>query len=122
MEKHYGVKLDLAKLNKVAAVNLKGKNGNNVKCVVIPVEENNIFISDKGGIYLDLTAIAMKKENYGQTHLIKRDIPKEEREKMTEEELKNQPIIGALKPLKAKQAEVTETAEVSSNDSDDLPF
>lgn len=122
MEKHYGVKLDLAKLNKVAAVNLKGKNGNNVKCVVIPVEENNIFISDKGGIYLDLTAIAMKKENYGQTHLIKRDIPKEEREKMTEEELKNQPIIGALKPLKAKQAEVTETAEVSNDYTEDLPF
>lgn len=119
-EKNYRVKINLAKLQKVAAVNLKGKTGNSVKCVVIPVEDNDIFLSEKGGIYLDLMAIAMKKESYDQTHIIKRSIPSEKYNNMSDEEKNSQPIVGSLTPMKAKQAEVTETAEAA--DEDDLPF
>ena len=117
---NYNVKIDLAKLNKVAAVNLTGKSGKQVKCVVIPIEDNDIFVSEKGGIYLDLSAVAMKEERYGQSHLIKRSIPSEKYKAMTEDEKKNQPIIGSLSPIRSKQAEVTESAQVS--EFDDLPF
>lgn len=121
-EKNYNVKIDLAKLNKVGATLIKGRSGNSVKCVVIPVEENDIFISEKGGIYLDITAVAMKEERYGQSHLLKRSIPSEKYKAMSDEEKKNQPIIGALSPIKPKQAEVTSTAEVADGYDDDLPF
>lgn len=119
---NYNVKINLAKLNKVAAVNLTGRSGNTVKCVVIPIEDNDIFVSEKGGIYLDITAIAMKKENYGQTHLLKRHIPSEKYQAMSDQEKDSQPIIGALSSIKAKQAEITETAQVTQDDNDDLPF
>lgn len=119
-KRNYNVKLDLAKLNKVAAVNLTGKTGEKVKCVVIPVEENDIFLSEKGGIYLDLTAVALKEERYGQTHLIKRSIPSEIYKDLSDEVKKNQSIIGALKPIQAKQLEVTNDAQ--AEDIDQLPF
>lgn len=119
-ERNYNIKLDLAKLNKVAAVNLTGKTGEKVKCVVIPVEDNDIFLSEKGGIYLDLTAIAMKEERYGQTHLIKKSIPSDIYKELSDEFKKNQPIIGALKPIQSKQAEVTNYAQAENVDQ--LPF
>lgn len=117
---NYNLKLDFAKLKKVGVANITGKSGNKVKCVVIPVEENNIFLSEKGGIYMDLACFALKKENYGQSHLIKQSLSEEERNTMTEEEKNAMPIIGALKPMKAKQAEVTEEAQPDPED--DLPF
>ena len=120
MSENSNIKLNLAKLNKVAAVNLKGKSGNVVKCVVIPVDENDIFLSEKGGIYLDLVAVAMKEERYGQTHFIKRAIPDEKYKSMTDEEKKNIPIVGSISPIKAKQADVTQSME--SVEDDDLPF
>lgn len=119
-EKNYNIKLDLAKLTKVAAVNLTGKTGEKVKCVVIPIQENDIFVSEKGGIYIDLTAIAMKEERYGQTHLIKKSIPSEIYKELSDEAKNNQPIIGALSPIKRKQAEVN--SEMKVDDVDDLPF
>lgn len=119
-EKNYIIKLDFAKLKKVGVANITGKSGNKVKCVLIPVEENNIFLSEKGGIYMDLACFALKKENYGQSHLIKQSLSEEERNSMTEEQKNAMPIIGALKPMKAKQAEVTEEAQPDPED--DLPF
>lgn len=117
---NYNLKLDLAKLNKVCVANITGKTGNKVKCVVIPVEENNIFLSEKGSIYMDLACFELKKENYGQSHLIKQSLSAEERNTMTEEERNAMKIVGALKPMKAKQAEVKE--EVQPDPEDDLPF
>lgn len=105
---NYNLKLDLAKLNEVGVANITGKSGNKVKCVVIPVEENNIFLSEKGGVYLDLACFELKKENYGQSHLVKPSLSEEQRKTMTEEERNALPIVGALKPMKAKQAEVKE--------------
>ena len=117
---NYNLKLDLAKLNKVGVANITGKSGNKVKCVVIPVEENNIFLSEKGGVYLDLACFSLKQENYGQSHLVKPSLSEEQRKAMTDEEKNALPIVGALKPMKAKQAEVKE--EVQPDPADDLPF
>lgn len=117
---NYNLKLDFAKLKKVGVANITGKTGNKVKCVVIPVEENNIFLSEKGGIYMDLACFALKEEKYEQSHLIKPSLTKEQRERMTDEEKNAIPIVGALKPMKAMQAEVKE--EVQPDPEDDLPF
>lgn len=117
---NYGLKLDLAKLNKVGVANITGKTGDKVKCVLIPVEENNIFLSEKGSIYLDLACFELRKENYGQSHLIKASLTEEQRKSMTDEEKNQMPIIGTLKPMKARQAEVTQEAEAAPDN--DLPF
>lgn len=116
---NYNVKIDFAKLNKVGVANIQGKTGK-VKCVVIPVEENDIFLSEKGGIYKDFTAIELQEERYGQSHLVKPSIPTEKYEKMTEEERNAVPIVGSMKPFKPKSAEVK--AEAKVDDDDDLPF
>ena len=88
--------------------------------MVIPVEENEIFLSEKGGIYKDFTAIELKEERYGQSHLVKPSIPSEKFKAMTEDEKKAVPIVGALMPIKSKEAEVK--AEAVVDDDDDLPF
>ena len=117
---NYNLKLDLSKLNKTGVANITGKSGNKVKCVVIPVDENDIFLSEKGGIYMDLSCFALKEEKYGQSHLVKRSLSKEERERMSEEECNRIPILGSLKPMISKAKEVKE--EMSADDTDDLPF
>ena len=120
MTMNYNLKIDFAKLNKVGVARIKGQTGEKVQCVVIPVEENGIFLSDKGGIYKDFTAIELKEERYGQSHLVKPSVPSEVYKYMTEEEKKSVPICGSLVPIKAKNVEVTKEAEVDEND--DLPF
>lgn len=120
MNDNFNLKLNYAKLKKVGVVNITGKTGDKVKCVIIPVEENDIYLAEKGGIYQDFSCIRLKEERYGQSHLVKAHIPKEKWDRMTKEEQNAQPICGALKPMKAKQAEVTE--EVQPDPADDLPF
>ena len=41
---------------------------------------------------------------------------------MTEDEKKAVPIVGALMPIKSKEAEVKAEAIVDDDDDDDLPF
>lgn len=65
---------------------------------------------------MDLTAVALKEEKYGQTHLINRSIPSDIYKELSEEVKKNQPIIGALKPIQAKQADVTNDTQVEDVD------
>ena len=84
------------------------------------MEENDIFLSEKGGLYKDFTAIELKEERYGQTHLVKPSIPSERYKAMTEDEKKAVPIVGALMPIKSKEAEVKTEAVVDQED--DLPF
>lgn len=69
---------------------------------------------------MDLACFALKEEKYEQSHLVKPSLTKEQRERMTDEEKNAIPIVGALKPMKAKQAEVKE--EVQPAPEDDLPF
>lgn len=95
---NYNIKLDLSKLCKTTTMDIQGKTGK-VKCVVIPVEENGIFLSDKtGNIYLDFTAYERKEESFGQTHFIKQRVGGTKWKAMTEEERKNIPICGSLSP------------------------
>lgn len=123
---NYSLKIDLKKLSGAMLGKVNGEN-----CVIIPVEKNGIFCSDKGAAYIDLAAIELKQEGkFGDTHLVKRSLGKNERERMTEEERNGQPILGGLKPfgnagMPANVPEVTveETdAETAAKDDEDLPF
>ena len=87
------INVNLAKLGGVVEM----KNGKSV--VVLPVEENEIFISERGGIYLNLQANPTEKEMYGQSHILKRFVSKEKYKSMTPEQRKGLPIVGGVKQL-----------------------
>ena len=132
MEGH-NVKINYAKLTDAYAGVVNTPKGNKM-CVVIPVEENNIFLSQKGGIYQDFTAIKLYEPKYGQTHQLKAKVPTEKYRAMTKEERDRLPIVGGLQPLfpnnnesqQTQQAQPQQTTQraqpVNKSDIDSLPF
>ncbi len=85
-------KLNLAKL-KSQVLDFKGKSGP-VKCLVIPIEENHLFWSEKtGAVYFEF--VGFESESLKEwTHSVKQSLPKEVREKMTKEEQYAYPYLG----------------------------
>lgn len=132
MEGH-NVKINYAKLTDAYAGVVNTPKGNKM-CVVIPVEENHIFLSQKGGIYQDFTALKLYEPKYGQTHQLKAKVPADKYRAMTKEERDRLPIVGGLQPLfpnnnenqQAQQAQPQQTTQrVQPNkpiDANDLPF
>ena len=110
--------INLAALKHAVIVN-HGKN-KDVPCVVIPIEPNHLYKSDKGGLYLNLIHFEMKEEKEYGTHIIKQSLPKEVREAMSDEEKNAMPILG-----NSKFGEYTPNNEASApviGSDDDLPF
>ena len=122
-------RLNLLKLKRAAVMQIQGRT-EVLRCLVIPIEDNNIFIStDENNrpkaAYLDLTVWALKNPKYDETHMIKQSLPKEVREKMTDEEKKAMPILGGLKPanIEAQNGAATCYAPFAQTQNlDDLPF
>lgn len=113
------------------------------ECIVIPITDNDIFISDKGTAVLTVTLLKMKEIKWGKTHALQPRIRKDERDKMSAEEKKNIKDLGFFKPFEDKGEKSTyggsapssprnearvetptrEEAKTVSNDPlDDLPF
>ena len=116
-------KINLMQLHAVRKM-INGSAGP-VECLVIPIEKNKLFIGEKG-VYLDLIAFeidpAKRKGESKDTHLVKQSFSKDEREKMTEEQLKELPIIGNFQVWSGLQeAEAVSSMEVQDETSD-LPF
>lgn len=90
---NYNFKIDLAKILDAKVVdNEKGK------FIVIPVEKNDIYLTDKGSAYLNFKAREMREEKFGQTHFIKQVVSKKVFKEMTEEERNSIPILGGMIP------------------------
>lgn len=122
-------KLNLLKLKRAGIMQIQGRTGV-LRCLVIPVEDNNIFVTtDENNhpkaAYIDLTAWELKNPKYDETHIIKQSLPKEVREKITDEEKKAIPILGGLKPVifESQNAASSCAAPIAqTQNSDDLPF
>lgn len=120
--------MDTGKINLAGLIHVvqekKGKSGN-VKCLVIPIEQNHLFHSqDSGAVYLDLIAFEMREaKDYG-THIVKQSLPKDVRDAMSEEDKKKQPILGNL--LMGGDGGATpqnnNAADTVLTEDDDLPF
>lgn len=122
---NFSIKTDLLKLKGSFLTNLKGKTATK-RCLVIPIDDSGLFLGEKG-VYLNLTAIEMREERYGDTHVLKQSFPKEVYQAMTEDERNSQPIFGSLKPLSPappKEMPVTQTTDAATavEEPDDLPF
>lgn len=130
---NYNMKLDLSKLKNACVKELKGKNGE-VKCLIIPIDDNNLFVSEKtGSVYLDCECKEVQNPTYGQTHFIKRRYTKEQYYQMDAEDRKNIPIMGNLTPMKEwnnntnngnnqQQSQPRVQPSQMSGNSNDLPF
>lgn len=125
MATNFGMKIDLLKLKGAFMRNLKGSTATK-RCLIIPVDDcDGVYLGEKG-CYLSMTAIEMREPKYGDTHCIKVNIPKEQREAMTEEERNAVPILGGLHAIEAGQAtmQVKDTIgqDAFADDDDDMPF
>lgn len=126
---NFNTKINLMKLKRAGIMSIQGR-GETLRCLVIPVEENHLFISSDEqnkpkAAYLDLTAWELRNPKYDETHMIKQSLPKEVREQMSDEELKAQPIIGGLKPFESEQQNASGSCDApfaQVSDYNDLPF
>lgn len=115
--------VNLMKLSRVGVASIKG-----LKCVVIPIVENDIFISmNEGGkaksAYLNITAWANKNgvSQYGDTHLVKQSFS-EEFKKSHAEYCQNANILGNGKPVKTVSKVDEVQVEAVAPEESDLPF
>ena len=125
---NYNQNLNLLKLKNACIITVKGKTESK-KGVFIPIQENDLYVAmDESlkpkGVHLGLSSWELKqKGQYGDTHLLKQSFSIEFRELMSEDELKNTPILGNMKPLeKANDVSNIPVPEVSASEEDDLPF
>ena len=121
-------KINLRRLQS-AQLKLKGKNGNMVECVVIPIDANNLVRGEKG-VYLDMIGFELKdrKPDRKDTHMVKQSLSKEQLEKMTDEEKNALPILGNMMLWSEQQEadpvnyEMLQPADPTEGTDDDLPF
>lgn len=97
------VKLDLTKLRNTSVSEVV-VNGQKKQCVLIPVEDNCLYVSQKtGSVYLDLTAYTCQNDRYGKTHILKQKLGGNVWREMTEDERRNIPISGSIQPDEERQ-------------------
>ena len=114
------IKLNLLNLRAVKRYE-KGQSGP-VECLIIPIENNHLFVGEKG-VYIDLIAFELrdKKEGSKDTHLVKQQLPKEIFEKMTDEQKKSTPILGNCTVWDRNESESQNSTETLPEGTD-LPF
>lgn len=120
------ISLRLTALKSAGIANLQNAKREVVECLIIPIKDNHLHKNDKGDIYINLAAFKSDRLKDGKTHLVKQSLPKEVREHMTDDECKNMPILGDIKPMGVEKRDLpTYTTETNSTilaGSSDLPF
>lgn len=119
----FTLKLNLLALKNAAVTRLKGAQETKL-CLVIPIDDNHLFVGEKG-VYLDLTAFELRETGRsGDTHLLKQSLPKQAYKAMSEEERRDKPLLGSMKPMESQsQAQSYAAAPMSyAEDEEALPF
>ena len=129
---NYQIKQNLLKFRNAFVMSIKG-NSATKQCVCIPIEDNHLFVSPDDNlkakaVYADINVNQYEngKSQYGDSHYLRLSVPKEIREKMSEEQKQAIPYLGNMK---ASQIPVVQSADINSpgyavpeNELDDLPF
>lgn len=117
--------INLLELDLAGIATIRGK-----KCVVIPIQENDIYIGMDENLkaksaYLGLSIFERREVGkYGDTHNVKQSFSKEFRESIPKEELDKKPYLGNMKPLAvgSNNGVSTVNAPAATTEEDDLPF
>ena len=122
MEKNYGLKMNLLSLGGAFVANIQGKTAKK-RCVCIPIEDAHLYEGEKG-VYLSMNMWVSKNSQYGDSHYLTQNLPKEVRDAMSDEEKKSLPILGNVKVMELPTKQVQEAVEIpaEATDDDDLPF
>lgn len=133
--------INLARLSNVGIINVKGKTGVK-KCVVIPIEDNDIYINVKEKTEMDGTKKISKTyalgcevyekrevDKYDNTHYIKCSVSKNYIESHTQEDVdaRNKIYLGDFKPVEIPSSNQAGTidapnVDASQDPNSDLPF
>lgn len=120
----YSIRVDLQKLNGAFLKNLTGKTATK-RCIIIPIDDNpSMFLGEKG-CYLNMSAFETQNNQYGDTYLLKPNLPKEVRESMTDEERNAVPILGNMAPMRPSEQQVNGSVDANAPEGqqqNDLPF
>lgn len=119
---NFSTKLNLTGLNHVVR-KMKGKGGQEVDVLIIPIAANHLYAGKEGAFYLDLSHFELKDgpSKFGDTHLVKQNLPKEIRDTMSEDDLRNMPILGNSRPFGSTSSAPAAVFDDGGED-DDLPF
>lgn len=133
--------VNLAKLKNVGIMGITGKSGQKKKCIVIPIEDNDIFVkvstktrtdgqqyeSHIFGLGVEVYE-KMNVDQYGNSHYLKRAVSKEYVNSHSPEEVEsmNKTYLGDLKPVEIpssnQAATIQPDAATTAAQEDDLPF
>ena len=122
-EKDYSLKVRLTQLTGAFVKDLTGRTATK-KCIIIPVDDNPCMYVGEKDVYLNITAFATDSQQYGDTHMLKPNLPKDIYQAMTQEQRDALPILGNMRPLIKGQA-ITQTVSSEQSESEpqeDLPF
>lgn len=96
---NYKLDLNLAHLDGAFIADVVTNNGANRKCVCVPVYDNDIFLSERGGAYLHLVAWQVDGKDWG-THMVQRSMSAADRGRL-QEQGRQVPIVGNLSEMKS---------------------
>lgn len=122
-EKDYSLKVKLTQLSGAFVKDLTGRTATK-KCIIIPVDDNPCMFVGEKDVYLNITAFASENPQYDDTHMLKPNLPKEVREQMTDEQRRQQPILGNMRPLRQElQSQGAPiNADALDEPQEDMPF
>ncbi len=121
------IKINLSKFKKFGIRMITGQSGIPTKCLIIPIEENDLFHGKDDNVYVDFIAFELKerKADSKDTHLVKQSFSKEKQESFTDEQKKDLPIFGNViewgKQNRPPDPELSSDSGKIENP-DDLPF
>lgn len=121
---NYGIKIDLQKLKNTFLRKFTGKTATK-NCLCIPIDDNPMIFVGEKGTYLSLVARETSNSQYGDTHFIVGDLPREVYEKLSDDERKAFPILGNMRPIQSRQLDnvpTTNSTVPEGQPEDDLPF
>lgn len=99
----------------------KLQSGEEVECLVIPIDLNHLFKSEKGNVYLNTIGFDVKTPTDHSTHIIKQSFKKEFLDSLTEDQKNAFPILGNHLAYGSVPNENRVEMEAVEQD-DDLPF
>ena len=120
---NFGIKIDLLKIKGAFMKYVQGRTQTK-RCIIIPVDDDpGIYLGEKG-CYLSMVAVELQNPKYEDTHMVKSDIPKDVRELLTEEQRRELPILGNMRPLQSgqQQMQVNGVAAFAEGEDTSLPF
>ena len=115
----FSVRIDLLKIRGAFTMNIKGRTGKVKPCLILPLDIPCVYRGEKG-IYLNADALEMRDSKYGDSHFLKPNVPREEREGMTAGERDAIPIIGSMRPIVRKAAGMPVNGIMREDDYADL--